>query len=40
MTTNPRTGHYGTTTDVLGKRRLNRFFREYWKSRGGFELKK
>ena len=40
MTTNPRTGHYGTTADVLGRKRLNRFFRDYWKKRGGFKLKK
>lgn len=37
ITTNPRTGHYGTTADVLGQKRLNKFFRDYWKSRGGFK---
>ena len=40
MHTNPRTGHYGTTTDVKGIRRLNEFFENYWKRRGGFTLKR
>ena len=37
MTTNPRTGHYGTTRDHRAQRRINGFFRSYWKSRGGFK---
>ena len=40
MTTNPRTGHYGTTRDVRAQQRINRFFRDYWKARGGFKLEK
>ena len=37
MTTNPRTGHYGTTADHRARRRLNGFFKSYWKKRGGFK---
>ena len=40
MTTNPRTGHYGTTPDPRAKKRMAKFFRDYWKRRGGFRLKK
>ena len=36
MTTNPRTGHYGTTADRKARQRQNRFFREYW-GKDGFK---
>ena len=39
MHTNPRTGHYGTTRDIKGERRLTEFFRKYWGEKG-FQLKK
>ena len=38
MTTNPRTGHYGTTKDYRADWRFDKFFEDYWKSRGGFQL--
>ena len=34
MTTNPRTGHYGTTVDFREKRRVYEFFRDYRKQNG------
>ena len=34
MTTNPRTGHYGTTVDHREKRRVYEFFRDYRKQHG------
>ena len=37
MTTNPRTGHYGTTPDPRARRRMNTFLKSYWKKRGGFK---
>ena len=40
MTTNPRTGHYGTTKDHRADRRLDEFFRSYWRKRGGFRLQR
>ena len=39
ITTNPRTGHYGTTVDTRARKRMNKFFTDYWKSRGGFSVK-
>ena len=40
MTTNPRTGHYSTTKDYRADWRFEEFFRDYWKSRGGFQLQR
>ena len=40
MTTNPRTGHYGTTKDYRADWRFEEFFEDYWKSRGGFQLQR
>ena len=39
MCTNPYTGHYGTTKDIKGQKRLDEFFKNYWAERGGFQLK-
>ena len=36
ITTNPHTGHYGTTVDTRAQKRMNSFFSDYWKLHGGF----
>ena len=35
LCTNPRTGHYGTTRDVLAECRQTAFFRDYWRAHAG-----